>query len=187
MEFEGRIRNVLPARTGTSQRGNEWKQLSFVFEYKEQTTDPYHDSVLLETFDTNIINGIEGCCQKDANGKLIVNNNELVLMRDIYVRIGFRHKAKVYVPKDTTQPARFINELRINSIQAIHAPQQNPPIGQQQPPQQPINSQMGNYPPNNNFAPQTGQNGFGGSPFQQQTDQYGNSINQGGQDDDLPF
>jgi hypothetical protein len=103
------------------------------------------------------------------------------------VRIGFRHKAKVYVPKDTTQPARFINELRINSIQAIHAPQQNPPIRQQQPPQQPINSQMGNYPPNNNFAPQTGQNGMVNSPFPPQTDQYGNQTNQGGQEDDLPF
>ena len=105
MEFEGKIRNVMPARTGTSQRGNEWKSLPFVFEYKEVETDPYPDSVLLETFDTNIINGIESCCQKDAQGQLIVNNGELILNRDIYVRI--------------------------NSIQAIKPPQHGPAFGQQ--------------------------------------------------------
>jgi len=192
MEFEGRIRNVMPARTGTSQRG-EWKALPFVFEYKELPTDPYYDSVLLETFDTNIINGIESCCQKDAEGHLMMNNNELMLTRDIYVRIGFRHKAKVYVPKDTTQPARFINEIRINSIQAIHAPQQTPAIGQQQPQaqpaQKPAQQPQGNVlggpqtPPYNPYAPQP----QASAPFPPAVDQYGNPITDGGQGDDLPF
>ena len=43
-------------RSGTSAKtGNEWKALPFVFEYKENDTDRYEDSVVLETFDTNVI------------------------------------------------------------------------------------------------------------------------------------
>ena len=120
MEFEGRIKNVMPARTGTSQRGNEWKTLPFVFEYKEVETDPYPDSVVLETFDTNIINGIESCCKRDNAGNLIVEKGELVMTRDIWVRIGFRHKTHLYVPKDGGTP-RYITDLRINNIMVPHA------------------------------------------------------------------
>lgn len=130
MEFEGRIKNVMPARTGTSQRGNEWKTLPFVFEYKEVETDPYPDSVVLETFDTNIINGIESCCKRDNAGNLIVEKGELVMTRDIWVRIGFRHKTHLYVPKDGGTP-RYITDLRINNIMAINAPTQHPQFGQQ--------------------------------------------------------
>jgi hypothetical protein len=164
MEFEGRIKNVMPERTGTSQNG-VWRALPFVFEYKENESDPWYDSVQLETFDTNIINGIESCCQKDDQGNLVVNNNELTLLRDIYVRIGFRHKAKVFVPKDTTKPARFINEIRVNLIQAIRKQQQAPAIGQQQPAPQP------QAPTYNPYAPQTA------APFPPQTEEH----------DDLPF
>ena len=130
MEFEGRIKNVMPARTGTSQRGNEWKTLPFVFEYKEVETDPYPDSVVLETFDTNIINGIESCCKRDNDGNLIVDRGELVLTRDIWVRIGFRHKTHLYVPKDGGTP-RYITDIRINNIMAINATAQHPQFGQQ--------------------------------------------------------
>jgi hypothetical protein len=129
MEFEGRIKNVMPARTGTSQRGNEWKTLPFVFEYKEVETDPYPDSVVLETFDTNIINGIESCCKRDNDGNLIVEKGELVMTRDIWVRIGFRHKTHLYVPNGGTP--RYITDLRINNIMAINAPAQHPQFGQQ--------------------------------------------------------
>lgn len=160
MEFEGKIRNVMPARTGTSQRGNEWKSLPFVFEYKEVETDPYPDSVLLETFDTNIINGIESCCQKDAQGQLIVNNGELILNRDIYVRIGFRHKARVYAPEG--KPARFINDIRINSIQAIKPPQHGPAFGQQP---APTPSPAPQPQAQNPFPPQTQEGGADDLPF----------------------
>lgn len=129
MEFEGRIKNVMPARTGTSQRGNEWKTLPFVFEYKEVETDPYPDSVVLETFDTNIINGIESCCKRDNDGNLKVEKGELVMTRDIWVRIGFRHKTHLYVPNGGTP--RYITDLRINNIMAINAPAQHPQFGQQ--------------------------------------------------------
>lgn len=46
MEFTGRISKVLPVRSGTSQRGNEWQALPFVFEYFEHENDRYADSVL---------------------------------------------------------------------------------------------------------------------------------------------
>ena len=53
MEFEGRITRVLPVRSGTSQNGNEWKRLPFVFAYYENPDQRCEDKVLLETFDTN--------------------------------------------------------------------------------------------------------------------------------------
>jgi hypothetical protein len=60
MEFEGRVRKILPLRSGTSKStGNEWKALPFIFEYFENETDRYADSVLLETFDTNVIDNLQ--------------------------------------------------------------------------------------------------------------------------------
>ena len=181
MEFQGRIKNVMPAKTGVSQRGNEWKSLPFVFEYKEVETDPYPDSVMLEAFDANIIAGIEACCQKDKDGNLMVNNGEYILMRDIFVKISFRHKAKIYIPKDGGQP-RFINDIRMNDIKAIRPANQpaQQPIAQQ-PAQQPIVQQP---------APQQQQPAFGqqAASFPPQVDAQGNPINnQGGNYDDLPF
>ena len=59
MEFQGRIAKLLPIRQGVSQRtGNEWKSLPFIFEYFEHDSDRYADSVLLETFDTKVIDNL---------------------------------------------------------------------------------------------------------------------------------
>lgn len=171
MEFEGRIKNVMPAKTGVSQRGNEWKSLPFVFEYKEVETDPYPDSVMLETFDDKIIAGLEACCQKDKDGNLVVNNGEYILMRDIFVKISFRHKAKIYFPKDGGQP-RFINDIRMNDIKAVRPANQ---------PAQPQTQQ----PAQHQQQPAYGQQAA--APFPPQVDAQGNPINQGGNYDDLPF
>ena len=132
MEFNGRIRNVMPLRSGTSQRGNEWRALPFVFEYKEVDTDPYPDSAVLEIFDEKVIDGILSCCQKDAQGNPIVQNDEYILTRDIYVRVGFRHRARLFVPKEGG-PSRFINDIRPNNIVSIKPQQQapQPQFGQQ--------------------------------------------------------
>ena len=74
MEFSGRIMKVLPAMEGTSQRtGNAYKIQPFIFEYFEQPTDRYSDKVVLETFDTKIMEQLE-------EGRT--------------VRIGFGHKTE---------------------------------------------------------------------------------------------
>ena len=74
MEFSGRIMKVLPAMEGTSQRtGNAWKIQTFIFEYFEQPTDRYSDKVVIETFDTKIMD---------------------VLQENLPVRIGFGHKTE---------------------------------------------------------------------------------------------
>jgi hypothetical protein len=60
MEFQGRVKKLLPVRSGTSQRtGNEWRALPFIFEYHEHETDRYADEVLLETFDERVIDNLE--------------------------------------------------------------------------------------------------------------------------------
>ena len=60
MEFIGQIKKILPAREGVSQRtGNQWKTQPFVFEYFENPTDRYADSVVLETFDTNVMSQLK--------------------------------------------------------------------------------------------------------------------------------
>ena len=95
MEFEGQIIRVLPKRSGTSERtGNTWETQGFVFEYKEHDTDPWHDRVYLETFDTNIMgNLVEGAIAK----------------------IGFRHKTEDY-------NGRTYNRLTMNSFLLIGKP-----------------------------------------------------------------
>ena len=121
MEFQGRISKLLPMRQGTSARtGNEWYAQSFVFEYYEHETDRYADSVVLETFDTNIIphlkEGMEVIC-------------------------GFGHKAKTITKQDGTQTT--INEMRLYKIESVRGAQQpaqaaNAPAAVQTPTPQPI-------------------------------------------------
>ena len=103
MEFLGRVKKILPLRSGVSQRtGNEWKSLPFVFEYYEHDTDHYPESVVLETFDTNIIPHIKEGAQ---------------------VRCGFGHKARP-IQKDGKEIV--INELRLYKIESVKAAQQAP-------------------------------------------------------------
>lgn len=96
MEFTGRISKVLPLRSGTSQRtGNEWQSQPFVFEFFEHETDRYADSVVLETFDTNIIPHIKEGAQ---------------------VRCGFGHKARP-IQKDGKEIV--INEVRLYKFEPV--------------------------------------------------------------------
>ena len=124
MEFQGRISKVLTMRQGTSARtGNEWYAQPFVFEYFENPTDRYADSVVLETFDTNIIphlkEGMEVIC-------------------------GFGHKAKTITKQDGTQTT--INEIRLYKIESVKGTQQRPQ-GTQQPAQAANAPQPNNNPP----------------------------------------
>lgn len=92
MEFEGRVRKILPLRSGTSKStGNQWKALPFIFEYFENETDRYADSVLLETFDTNVIDNLQ---------------------EGMEVRCGFSHRTREY-------EGRTYNEVRLYKIQSI--------------------------------------------------------------------
>ena len=104
MEFQGRISKVLPMRQGTSARtGNEWYAQPFVFEYYEHETDRYADSVVLETFDTNIIPHLK---------------------EGMEVRCGFGHKAKTITKQDGTEMT--INEMRLYKIESVRGAQKAP-------------------------------------------------------------
>ena len=96
MEFQGRIKRLLPMRSGTSARtGNEWKALPFIFEYFEHSTDRYADSVVLETFDTKVIENLK---------------------EGMEVQCGFSHHTREY-------EGRTYNELRLYKIECVkHAP-----------------------------------------------------------------
>ena len=97
MEFQGRIAKLLPIRQGVSQRtGNEWKSLPFIFEYFEHESDRYADTVMLETFDTNVIDHLK---------------------EGMEVRCGFGHKAKTITKQDGTQTT--INEMRLYKIESV--------------------------------------------------------------------
>ena len=121
MEFQGRISKVLPMRQGTSARtGNEWYAQPFVFEYFENPTDRFADSVVLETFNTDIMphlkEGLEVIC-------------------------GFGHKAKTVTKQDGTQVT--INEMRLYKFESVQhankaAQAANAPAEAQQTAAQPI-------------------------------------------------
>lgn len=119
MEFTGRVKKILPARSGVSQRtGNEWKALPFIFEYFENPTDRFADTVLLETFDTNVIDNLK---------------------EGMEIRCGFGHRTRDYEGKT-------YNELRLYKIESVRgaqaaqqAPQgANAPAEAQQTVEQPI-------------------------------------------------
>lgn len=95
MEFIGQIIKVFEPRSGVSERtGNEWKTQGFIFYFKEHETDPWHDKVYLETFDTNVMPSlVEGAVAK----------------------IGFRHSTREY-------NGRSYNEVRMNSFAIVGKP-----------------------------------------------------------------
>ena len=100
MEFTGRVKQLLEKRSGTSARtGNDWVALPFIFEYFEHETDRYADSVLLETFDTKVIENIQ---------------------EGMEVRCGFSHHVRTYQKdgRDIT-----INELRLYKIECVKSTQ----------------------------------------------------------------
>ena len=97
MEFQGRIAKLLPMRSGTSARtGNGWQSLPFVFEYFEHETDRWPDSVVLETFDTKVIENLK---------------------EGMEVVCGFSHKAKD-IKKQNGEEAT-INEIRLYKIESV--------------------------------------------------------------------
>ena len=101
MEFTGRIAKVLPVRSGVSQRtGNEWKSLPFIFEYFEHDSDRYADSVLLETFDTKVIDNLK---------------------EGMEVICGFGHKTREFTKQDGT--TAVINDLRLYKIESVRKAQ----------------------------------------------------------------
>ena len=97
MEFIGRVKKILPLRSGVSARtNNEWKALPFVFEYFENPTDHYAETVVLETFDENVINNLK---------------------EGMEIRCGFGHRTREYEGK-------VYNELRMYKIESVRATQQ---------------------------------------------------------------
>lgn len=99
MDFIGRVKKILPLRSGVSQRtGNEWKSLPFIFEYYEHDTDRYADSVLLETFDTKVIENLK---------------------EGMEIRCGFSHRTREY-------DGKTYNELRLYKIESVKPANQAP-------------------------------------------------------------
>ena len=108
MEFIGQIKKILPAREGVSQRtGNQWKTQPFVFEYFENPTDRYADSVVLETFNTNVMSQLKEFAK---------------------VRIGFGHHTREH-------EGRVYNEISMYKFELVGdgaAAQPQPTVNQGQ-------------------------------------------------------
>lgn len=110
MEARGRIVRVLAIRKGVSAKtGNEWKAMPFVFEYFENQTDRYPDSVLLETFDTKEMETISRAIEKDAEGKAVLKDGEYKMSCAVLATCTFGLRAKQYNGQDGT---RWYNEVR---------------------------------------------------------------------------
>lgn len=117
MEFEGRIIRVLPVRSGTSQNGNEWKRLPFVFAYYESGEQRWEDRVLLETWDTTWMALIGQFCVKGADGKVVVENGSVKLKTlDIKCKCGFSHNVKDVARRDGSGVVTM-NELKCYKLE----------------------------------------------------------------------
>ena len=120
MEFQGRVKQILPLRSGVSQRtGNEWKALPFIFEYFEYPTDRTADTVLLETFDEKVINNLK---------------------EGMEIRCGFGHQTREY-------DGKIYNEVRLYKIESVKTAAQQPAQPQNEAQQATNAPQPNNYPP----------------------------------------
>lgn len=119
MEFEGRIVRVLPVRSGTSQQGNEWKRLPFVFAFYENGDQRWEDKVLLETWDQNLMAQIGQYCVKGDDGKVMVEKGSVKLnVLDIKCRCGFSHNVKDVQKRDGSGTVTM-NELRCYRLEIV--------------------------------------------------------------------
>ena len=118
MEFEGRIAKVLPTRSGTKQDGNEWRTLPFIFEYFENETDRYPDSVLLETFDHDIMRKIGQFVVKGADKKAVIKDGCCELTQEIKCRCGFSHKVNTFKKRDGSGDG-MMNNLRAYKLEIL--------------------------------------------------------------------
>ena len=158
MEFEGRITRVLPVRSGTSQNGNEWKRLPFVFSYYENPDQWWEDKVLLETWDTNHMAQIAQYCEVGQDGKVVVENGSVKLKTlDIKCRCGFSHSVKDVTKKDGSGTVTM-NDLRCYRLEiggaGVAQQQTQQAAAQPAPAPQPA-------PQPNPFGPQVNQEGGG--------------------------
>lgn len=159
MEFNGRITRVLPVRKGISKNGNEWKELSFVFEYYESDDQRWPDKVLLNTFDTNLMAQIGAYLKKGADGKAVIENGECVMVGELKCKCGFSLSVRTFDKQDGTKMT--VNEVRMYKFEVIA---QGAAVVQQQTQQQAFQpqQQMGySMQP----QPQPGQEAPDGLPF----------------------
>jgi len=132
MEFEGRIIRVLPVRSGTSQNGNEWKRLPFVFAYYETPDQRWEDRVLLEANDANAMAQIAQYCEIGADKKVVVENGSVKLkVLDIKCKCGFSHNVKDITTKSGEQLT--INEMKCYKLEIAGHAQTQQPAPQQSP------------------------------------------------------
>ena len=137
MDFEGRITSVLPVRSGTSQNGNEWKRLPFVFAYYENGEQRWEDRVLLETSDTNLMAQIAQYCEIGQDGKVIVENGSVKMkVLDIKCKCGFSHSVKDVTKRDGSGTVTM-NDLRCYKLEIQTAANAPGTVAQPQQPQQP--------------------------------------------------
>lgn len=123
MEFTGLVSKVLPVRTWKSQKtGNDEQSLPFVFEYFENPTDRFPDSVVLESMDEKVIKHLK---------------------EGMEIRCGFSHrvfeykgnlynKLRVYKIESVKKAANKPAEAVTPAPQAPIVPQATPPAQQQQ-------------------------------------------------------
>ena len=136
MKIEGRITRIMPTRSGTSQQGNQWKALPFVFSFYDDNPR-YEDSVLLETFDTNIMAQLAQFVEKGPDGKAIEENGSMKLnVLHIPCKVGFGHRVRYGKRQDGTPFT--MNEVRLFEFELTTAANATGTVAQQQAPQQPF-------------------------------------------------
>ena len=135
MKIAGRITRIMQTRSGVSQQGNQWKALPFVFSFYDDNPR-YEDSVLLETFDTNIMAQLAQFVEKGPDGKAIEENGSIKLNAlHIPCKVGFGHRVRYGKRQDGTPFT--MNEVRLFEFDLTTAANATGTVAQPQAPQQP--------------------------------------------------
>jgi hypothetical protein len=118
MEITGRVINVLPKRSGTSTRtGNAWETLPFIFEYFRNDQQTFADRVVLETFDSKVIEAFEKHMIRDADGNPKANENGHILLdQAINCAVEIGHRIRIH-------EGRTFNDVRLMSFRVIQGQQ----------------------------------------------------------------
>ena len=100
MIIQGRVAEILEPRTWNRNDGTKGKALPFIVEFFEHETDLSPQSVLLETFDTKVIEGIQ---------------------QEMIVKCTISHKVDHWYSKDGTKDG-WSPRTKLHSIACVSMP-----------------------------------------------------------------
>ena len=140
MIIQGRVAEILVPRTGTRSDNTEWKAQPFIVEYFEHETDMTPQSVMLETFDTNVIDNLK----EEMIVRCVISLRAEHWTKDD--RDGWTQRARLHQIKCVALPGKNKKSFMPEEAASMAAQHDNAPAAANVPTEEPSQEDMEDLP-----------------------------------------